>query len=201
MQIAQISANPSADRRGSGTRILMMLATLCAVVLTACGADVNSRLDLQPDYSGQRLFVLTMADNDLNALSGGVEAAERALEMHTPEVLIFEGVEAEDEGYSATFTMPFNSLEDYQNKISALLDASNVPAAEQDMTIQADDQALRTSLTFEESFYNDDLMGWAAEADRRRGSLPLDHGVHVEWHRHGDVRWRRGRNVHFPPSH
>lgn len=164
MQIAQISANPSADRRGSGTRILMMLATLCAVVLTACGADVNSRLDLQPDYSGQRLFVLTMADNDLNALSGGVEAAERALEMHTPEVLIFEGVEAEDEGYSATFTMPFNSLEDYQNKISALLDASNVPAAEQDMTIQADDQALRTSLTFEESFYNDDLMGWAAEA-------------------------------------
>ena len=153
-----------ANRLGSRSRILIIFAALCAVVLSACGADVNSRLDLQPDYSGQRLFVLTMADNDLNALSGGVEAAERALATHTPEVLTFEGVEPEDEGYSATFTMPFSNLEDYQNNISALLDASNVPADERDMTIEVDDQPLTTSLTFQESFYNDDLMGWAAEA-------------------------------------
>lgn len=141
-----------------------MFTALCAVVLSACGADVNSRLDLQPDYSGQRLFVLTMADNDLNALSGGVEAAEQALARHTPEVLTFAGVEPEDEGYSATFTMPFSSLEDYQSKIGTLLEASDVPADARDMTIEVDDQALTASLTFEENFYNDDLMGWAAEA-------------------------------------
>jgi hypothetical protein len=146
------------------SRLLAVLLVTCALILSACGADVNSRLELEADYSGERIFVLTMADSDVERLSGGIEAADRALETHTPEVLTFEGIEHEDDGYSATFTMAFDSLEDYQRSITALLDASQVPASDREMTVEVEDQALTTDIIIEESFYNDDLMGWAAEA-------------------------------------
>ena len=108
--------------------------------------------------------MLTMADGDINSLSGGLQAAERAFESHLPEVLTFEGIDTEDEGYSATFTLAFDDTDDYQRKITELLDASDVPASERDMTIQVDREDLTSSVVFEESFYNDDLMGWTADA-------------------------------------
>lgn len=108
--------------------------------------------------------MLTMAEGDINSLSGGLQAAERAFESHLPKVLTFEGIETEDEGYSATFTLEFDDTDDYQRKITELLDASGVPDAERDMTIQVDQEDLTSSVVFEESFYNDDLMGWAADA-------------------------------------
>lgn len=164
MQITQSRASYPVNGRGARSRLLMVFAALSALVLTACGADVNSRLDLESDYSGQRLFVLTMADSDVDMLSGGVEAAEQALQIHTPGVLTFEGIETQDDGYSATFAMPFDDVDDYHDNVTALLEASNVPANARDMNVEIDDQTLTTSVTFEESFYNDDLMGWAAEA-------------------------------------
>ncbi len=134
------------------------------MVLAACGADVNSQLELEDDFSGSRTFVMTMADTDIESISGGLEAATQALDSHTPEVLSFDGVEQREEGYTATFTLVFNDLEDYENKINSLLDASAIAPAERDMTIELDDQPLMTTLSVQEDFYNDDLMGWAADA-------------------------------------
>lgn len=151
-------------RRAWRSRLLILLVGLCAAVLTACGANVNSQLTLQADHSGERVFVLTMASADVNRLSGGVEAADRAFEAHTPEVLNYNGIQAEDEGYSATFTMPFDDPDDYQRKITALLNASRIPESQREMTVEIEDQALTTSIVIQESFYNDDLMAWAADA-------------------------------------
>ncbi|OAV60832.1 hypothetical protein A6F49_10090 [Enteractinococcus helveticum] len=155
--------------RGKRTRIWAALASLCALVLVACGADVNSQLELEDDFSGSRTFVMTMADADIESLSGGLEAATQVLESHAPEVLSFDGVEQREEGYSATFTLAFNDLEDYENKINSLLEASAIPAAERDMSIELADQPLMTTLSVQESFYNDDLMGWAADALMNEG--------------------------------
>lgn len=141
-----------------------MVAFVAAFVLTACGAEVNTQLTLQDDYSGQRQFVMTMADSDVQHLTGGVDAAAQALEIHSPDVLTFEGLEEETEGYSATFTMEFDGVDDYRNKITALLDASEVPESDREMDITIDEQQLVTSIVFEEDFYNDDLMGWTADA-------------------------------------
>lgn len=145
-------------------RTLALLALVSAFLLSACGADVNTQLTLHDDYSGQRQFVLTMADSDAETLDGGVDAAEQALEAHTPDVLEFDGLESESEGFSASFTLDFDDAEDYQNKITALLDASNVPASDRGMKVDIQDEALVSSIVFEEDFYNDDLMGWAGDA-------------------------------------
>lgn len=141
-----------------------MVAFVAAFILTACGSDVNTRLRLQEDYSGQRQFVMTMADDDVQSLNGGVDGAAQALETHTPDELTFEGIESEEEGYSATFTMNFDDVDDYKHKINALLDVSDIPEADREMDVKIDEQQLVTSIVFEEKFYNDDLMGWAADA-------------------------------------
>ncbi|NWN88984.1 MAG: hypothetical protein HLX51_10695 [Micrococcaceae bacterium] len=150
--------------RGSRTRIATLFVIFAALVLTACGANVNTQLTLQNDYSGQRQFVLTMADSDVETLSGGIEAATQALENHVPDVLSFNGVEQENEGYSATFTLTFDDVEDYRQKITTLLDASEVAESDRGMNIQVNEEQLVTDIVFEEAFYNDDLMGWASTA-------------------------------------
>lgn len=154
----------SAPRLRPRARIFAVVAFVAVFILTACGSDVNTQLRLQEDYSGQRQFVMTMADEDAQSLNGGVDGAAQALETHTPDELTFEGIESEEEGYSATFTMNFDDVDDYKHKINALLDVSDIPEADREMDVKIDEQQLVTSIVFEEQFYNDDLMGWAADA-------------------------------------
>lgn len=155
-------------------RFTALLALVCAFVLAGCGADVNTQLSLHDDYSGQRQFILTMAEDDVDSLSGGLDAAEQALQQHMPEELTFEGIESEVEGYSATFAMNFDDVEDYRQKITALLDASNVADDDRGMNVNVHEEQLVTSIDFEEDFYNDDLMGWASDALLEEGVVPAN---------------------------
>src|SRR5699024_6764198 len=133
-------------RSGARIRFTALLALISALVLAGCGADVNTQPSLNDDHSGQRQFILTMAEVDVESLSGGIEAAEQALEIHAPDQLIFEGIEPEEEGYSATFTMSFDDVEEYRQDLTALLDASNVAAADRGMNVEVDEQQLVTSI-------------------------------------------------------
>jgi len=149
-------------RRAGILRLLVALAA--ALLLAACGADVNTQLELDKNYAGERQFVLTMAESDADTLSGGIDAAEQALQTHLPDALVFEGIEPVQDGYKATFTMQFDDVDDYRNKITSLLDASDIAESERGMNVQVDEQQLVTSIVFEEDFYNDELMGWASDA-------------------------------------
>jgi len=151
-----------------------ILASLTALMVTACGANVNSQLAFEKDFSGSRTFVLTMSDSDVESLVGGIRAASRSLAIKTPDVLTFHGIEEGEEGYLATFTLPFQDLEDYQEKIIRLLEDSDVPDTDHNLTLQLDEHPLLTTLTIDESYYNDELMGWAADALIRDGIVSPD---------------------------
>src|SRR5690606_12108081 len=133
-----------------------ILASLTALMVTACGANVNSQLAFEEDFSGSRTFVLTMSDSDVESLVGGIRAASRSLAINTPDVLTFHGIEEGEEGYLATFTLPFQDLEDYQEKIIRLLEDSDVPDTDHNLTLQLDEHPLLTTLTIDESYYNDE---------------------------------------------
>jgi|GEM_PF-2026457 len=165
----QQSPKPSGRRAGI---LKLLVALTSAVLLAACGADVNTQLELDKNYSGERQFVLTMAESDADTLSGGVDAAEQAFQSHLPDALAFEGIESVEDGYKATFTMQFDDVADYRNKITSLLDASDIAESERDMNVQVDEQQLVTSIVFEEDFYNDELMGWASDALIEEGVVP-----------------------------
>src|SRR5699024_2108115 len=57
----QQSPKPSGRRAGI---LKLLVALTSAVLLAACGADVNTQLELDKNYSGERQFVLTMAESD-----------------------------------------------------------------------------------------------------------------------------------------
>src|SRR5699024_4801755 len=133
----QQSPKPSGRRAGI---LKLLVALTSAVLLAACGADVNTQLELDKNYSGERQFVLTMAESDADTLSGGVDAAEQAVQSHLPDALAFEGLESVEDGYKATFTMQFDDVADYRHKLKALLDASDIDQAERHMNVQGVEQ-------------------------------------------------------------
>lgn len=151
--------------RAPGHRFLwLIIGALSAFVLVACGADVNSELRFDTDLSGERSFVLTMQQDDLALLSGGLDAAEESFVEHLPSMLTFEGIKEEPAGYSATFSLTFSDLAQYEDRVLGLLDASGVDVSDHEFLVEVSETPLLSSVTLEESFYNDDLMGWAAAA-------------------------------------
>lgn len=154
---------PKRSSRSAGF-LKLLVALTSALLLAACGADVNTQLELDKGYSGERQFVLTMAESDADTLSGGLDAAEQSFQSHLPDALTFEGIEPVEDGYKATFIMQFDDVDDYRNKITSLLDASDIAESERGMNVQVDEQQLVTSVEFEEDFYNDELMRWASDA-------------------------------------
>lgn len=157
------------------------------LVLAGCGAEVSSELEVSEDLSGTRTIVAAIAENDVEELSGGIEATEEALETHVPEQLSFDGIaeagsteETEDEaeaseasdGYQATFTLEFSDVEDYQTKAQSLLDAGETETTAEIEMVNAEGPLL-SGFTLDENFSGIDLLGWVPQA-------LLDEGVVTE---------------------
>lgn len=188
--------NPKLSRYG-----LIALLSAGTLVLAGCGAQVSSELELSDDLSGTRTIVAAIADEDIQELSGGLEATEAALESHLPDELGFEGIaeagsteETEDQadqtdtsdGYQAVFTLEFSDLDDYASQAQALLDLAD--EREQEIRDSSEgaveprvarvdfvesDGPLLDGLVFEESFTGADLLDWT-------GYALLDEGVVTE---------------------
>lgn len=166
------------------------LAASAMVLLAACGAQVSSELEIAEDHSGTRTIVATIAEEDIEELSGGIEVTEAALEAHLPEQLSFEGIseagsteETEDEasgdtdGYQAVFTLEFSDIVDYETKAQELIDLAAAKAEEardssepevDHRTIQLDlvesDGPLLDGFVLEEDFTGADLLDWTSFA-------------------------------------
>ena len=166
------------------------LAALLAVgglTLAACGAQVSSELEVSDDQSGTRTIVASIAEEDIEELSGGIEAAEAALEAHLPDELSFAGISQTDsdeeeaagetDSYLAEFELAFSDLDDYQTKAQALLDLAVEKeeairdSSEPDVdhtTVQVDfvenDGPLLDGFILEENFTGSDLLDWTSYA-------------------------------------
>lgn len=166
------------------------LVASAMVLLAACGAQVSSELEIAEDHSGTRTIVATIAEEDIEELSGGIEATEAALEAHLPEQLSFEGIseagsteETEDEasgdtdGYQAVFTLEFSDIGDYETQAQELIDLAAAKAEEardssepevDHRTIQLDlvesDGPLLDGFVLEEDFTGADLLDWTSFA-------------------------------------
>ena len=163
------------------------LLTAALFVLAACGAEVRSELEFADDESGTRTLVATIAEDDLEYLEGGIDAAESALEAHLPEQLSFAGItEASDEdedaadssdGYLATFELEFSDRADYAAKAQALLDLAvekeeavrdssqgEVQQKTVEVVFEQSDGPLLDGVILDENFTGADLLDWASYA-------------------------------------
>lgn len=148
------------------TGVFAALMLLLMLFLSACGATVNTNLDLAKDGSGTRLITAKIStDNLSDYVEGGLKAIDASLKKNTPEELKYKGLKENktDSEAVATFEMSFSSLEDYEAKINALLTASGSELTPE-ITRVIEDNEFVSGFATKENFGSSDLLGWAENA-------------------------------------
>lgn len=164
---------PSRRRHRSRGLTALILAALLA--LTSC-AQVDTSLTVEQDGSGTRTFTVHIDQDRLEDLDGGQSAAEQSIRDHLPEGLTFDGVSTEEDRIRAKFTLPFDSVEDYEEKVTALLEASD-RAQGNSVEMSITDAPLSQGFSLEESVTSDELFAWLVEGLIVDGVLADDDGT------------------------
>lgn len=155
-------------RRGLGRNAAApALLALGALLLSSCGAGVSTELTLEDESSGTRTMHATIASEELEDEEITVDGIEGVIADHIPDGLEYEGSELSErddgEYVQTTFSLPFESVEGYEENADALLQAGGVDV-DAEVTFDVPDSALVSGLTLEENFTSSELLAWLPEA-------------------------------------
>ena len=102
-------------QRGSRQRwmLLAVLLTIAALILSACGAKIETQLGLESADKGVRTMQVSfdLKDNQ-DKIKGGTQALDASLRKHLPSGLEYGGIQSEGDKARATFTLPFSSIDE-----------------------------------------------------------------------------------------
>lgn len=152
-------------RTASKGGILASLLLVLALLLSACGATVDTNLSFSKDGKGTRTIVATLDTENLSEhAKGGLKAITASLKKHTPKQLTFKGVKENKSDHEAvaTFTMSFDSFEDYEKKVNELLLAGGSEKAAEINTVIENNEFVNGFAT-EENFTSADLLAWTKD--------------------------------------
>lgn len=154
---------PSAPAR-QRWMFLAVLLTIAALILSACGAKIETQLGLESAEKGTRTMLVSfdMKDNK-DKIKGGVEAIDASIRKHLPEGLEYAGIQTDGDKARATFTIPFSSVDEYRTKVSSILKAAGSSTTPQ-ISIVNSEQGLVQGIQVEENFSSKDLLSWLPEA-------------------------------------
>ena len=143
---------------------LAVLLTIAALILSACGAKIDTQLGLESAEKGTRTMQVSfnMKDNK-DKIKGGVEALDASVRKHLPEGLEYGGIQSEGDKARATFTIPFSSVDEYRTKVASILKAAGSSTTPQ-INIVNSEQGLVQGIQVEENFSSKDLLSWLPEA-------------------------------------
>lgn len=154
---------PSAPAR-QRWMFLAVLLTIAALILSACGAKIETQLGLESAEKGTRTMLVSfdMKDNK-DKIKGGVEALDASVRKHLPQGLEYAGIQTEGDKARATFTIPFSSVDEYRTKVASILKASS-SKTEPTITILNSEQGLVQGIQVKENFTSKELLEWLPEA-------------------------------------
>ena len=143
---------------------LAVLLTIAALILSACGAKIETQLGLESAEKGTRTMLVSfnLKDNK-DKIKGGSEALDASVRKHLPSGLEYEGIRNEGDKAQATFKLSFSSVDEYRSKVAALLKASGSDTEPQ-ISIINSEQGLVQGIQVKENFSSNDLLGWVPEA-------------------------------------
>lgn len=143
--------------------LLIAVLTLTLIVLSGCGANVSTAMDLDTangGFSGSRVITLLIKNDDLQYVTDGLNGLETVLKASLPTDLTY-AISAPSETQSQiTFTLSFTSLDDYKTKVDNLLKADVNNEIVPEITFNKFDTMFRKELTFKENFDSSDLLKW-----------------------------------------
>ena len=154
---------PSAPTR-QRWMFLAVLLTIAALILSACGAKIETQLGLESAEKGTRTMLVSfnLKDNK-DKIRGGSEALDASVRKHLPEGLEYGGIQSEGDKARATFTIPFSSVDEYRNKVASILKAAG-SKTEPTVTILNTEQGLVQGIQVKENFSSKELLDWVPEA-------------------------------------
>ena len=106
-------------------RYLGVLLVLVALVLSACGARVETDLGLENAEKGSRTMSISfnMKDNK-DYVKGDINSIDSSIKKHLPSELSYEGIQTDGDKARATFKLSFTSISEYRTKVENLLKLS-----------------------------------------------------------------------------
>ena len=143
---------------------LAVLLTIAALILSACGAKIETQLGLESAEKGTRTMLVSfnLKDNK-DKIKGGSEALDASVRKHLPEGLEYGGIQTDGDKARATFTIPFSSVDEYRTKVASILKAAG-SKTEPTVTILNTEQGLVQGIQVKENFSSKDLLEWLPEA-------------------------------------
>ncbi len=166
------------SRRTTKTRVSLAiaLAAMTTLILTACGAIIDTTMTVNSDGSGTRVMTATVSADDADELTGGDSAVDSSIRKHLPDELTYSGISPSDDGgLKATFTLTFSSTDDYKQKVKALLSDAASGAEAPEFTVS--DSTLVQGITLQESFSSGDLLNWMFTGLVEDGVVTSDEGT------------------------
>ena len=143
---------------------LAVLLTIAALILSACGAKIETQLGLESAEKGTRTMQVSfnLKDNK-DKIKGGSEALDASIRKHLPSGLEYGGIQSDGDKARATLTIPFSSVEEYRTKVASILKAAGSDIDPQ-ISIINSEQGLVKGIQVKENFTSKNLLGWVPEA-------------------------------------
>lgn len=144
-------------RRG----VLLVLALVCALAVTGCGATVDTVLTIDAAGKGTRTMTATARTSAIaEHVKGGVKAVETSIRKRLPEGVTYHGRAAKGDSTVFTLTLSFGSLEDYRRKVALLVSKGTGKPFLPRIDLDAPDTIFRHGVSLSENFTSADLLGW-----------------------------------------
>ncbi len=149
----------SMRRTGSRRVVAAALIVLVTLMLTACGAVIDTAMTVEADGSGARVIKLTLPADEVANINGGAEVIDRSIHKHIPDGIEYSGTQrTSGGGLEATFTIRFLGAHDYTKKVGSILAAGGVTGANIDFSVR--DSTFTKAIDIDEGFTSQDLLGW-----------------------------------------
>ena len=141
---------------------IMLLVIMVAglAMLTGCGGRLESDLRINDDLSGTRVYTLTAKKSDLrNGFFDNGNNTINEIKNGTPKELSFRDRSSGDQAV-LEFTLEFTDLDDYENKVNALIAAGGKTVPADAVVYEMPDSPFASGMKYQESFSMEDPMIW-----------------------------------------
>lgn len=150
----------------------LMACCVFLVLLTGCG--MNTDMKISSDFAGERVIVCEeLSNTSLMFSSAKVTDITECLKKRCPPQMEFSSQYTDDKQSKViyTFTLKFDSLDDYTTKVAALI--GRTPSVEYTYK-SPKEQLFKSGFSLNEDFESKDLLAWVKTALKEELNLSRD---------------------------
>ncbi len=140
--------------------LLCGILAVFALILTGCGATVDTKLSADNNFSGEKITTCTLSKDDFDKyITGGQAALEATIKAYLPSPMTYK-ISSSADKVTLTFTMAFSNIDDYRTKMEKIFSANPDNKITTEITYVNISTPFNSNLHFEENYTSIDMLGW-----------------------------------------